>query len=207
MNINLRDINYVKLFRFTETQKEQIFKIYDKLCEKYNVSVIDIKDSPLFRFQPIVENENFTPEICYVIENKNQSSFYLYIVIRTIKHTQKHGSHIEEILEIWGMKKLDESYGDLTIRKETFADKIANVFGNFDISFKDDKKFNDTFSILTGNESRARLFLNPSRRQLIKSFVDEDFELELKSNILSFGLPKKLTVKRALMISKFLEKI
>jgi hypothetical protein len=50
-------------------------------------------------------------------------------------------------------------------------------------------------------------FLNPKRQETIKLFPDKDFKLEIRNNILSFGLSKKLSTARALQISKFLKDI
>lgn len=50
-------------------------------------------------------------------------------------------------------------------------------------------------------------FLDNRRKEVIKSFPDEDFKLVVKNNIISFGLPKELTVENAEMVSKFLEEI
>jgi hypothetical protein len=206
MNFNSREINSVKLFTFTEEQKKQVFKVYDRLCEIYNASVIDIKDSPLFQFKPIVENYNFTPQICYLVKSEN-SSFYLYIVIRIVHYKRKHNVKTEEFLEVWGIKELDENFGDILIRKETFSDKITELFKSFDIDFDEDPQFSKTFYVLGENEIEIRTFLTQSRRQLLGSFPDKDFQLEIKNNILSFGLPKKLSIPRVLQISKFLKDI
>ena len=206
MNFNSREINYVKLFTFSEEQKKQVFKVYDRLCEIYNVSVVDIKDSPLFEFKPIVENYNFTPQICYLVKSEN-SSFYLYIITRIVHYKGKHGGRTEEFLEVWGLKELNENFGDILVRKETFSDKITELFKSFDIDFDDDLQFSKTFYVLVENEAKTRTFLNQPRRQLLKSFPDKDFQLEVKNNILSFGLPKKLSLSRVLQISKFLKDI
>ncbi|SEW12224.1 hypothetical protein SAMN05421841_1149 [Chryseobacterium wanjuense] len=198
----------VKLFRFSEEQKKQIFKLYDKLCEFYKVSVIDIKDSPLFQFKPIVENKKFVPEICYLIESEGGSVFYLYIVTRLITYHKKYGNTEIEVLEIWGLKELDENYENISIYKKTFADHIVGFFNIFDIHTKDDSEFDKKFCILGKNKNKTLQFLNSKRRkELIKKFPDEDFKLEVKNNILSFGLQKELTNSRALQISKFLKEM
>ncbi|GAA4166398.1 hypothetical protein GCM10022217_40120 [Chryseobacterium ginsenosidimutans] len=206
MNFNSKEINYVKLFTFSEEQKKQVFKVYDRLCKIYNVSVIDIKDSPLFLFKPLVENQNFVPQICYLIKSEN-NSFYLYIIIRIVHYKGKYSDKTEEFLEVWGIKKLDEDFGDILIRKENFSNKITELFKTFDIDFNDDPQFSKTFYVLGENEAQARIFLSQSRRRLLKSFPDKDFQLEVKNNILSFGLPKKLSIPRVLEISKFLKDI
>ena len=50
-------------------------------------------------------------------------------------------------------------------------------------------------------------FLNSERKEKIKSFPDEDFKLEIKNNILCFGLPKNLSVENTLITAAFLEKL
>ena len=48
---------------------------------------------------------------------------------------------------------------------------------------------------------------NNNRKETIKIFSNEEFKLEVRNAILSFGIPESLTVENAEMISKFLEKI
>lgn len=50
-------------------------------------------------------------------------------------------------------------------------------------------------------------FLTPTRKEIIQSFPDKDFRLEVKNTILSIGIPKKLSVNNTLSIAKFLEEI
>ncbi|MCU7613811.1 hypothetical protein N0B16_05110 [Chryseobacterium sp. GMJ5] len=206
MNFNFKEINRNKLFRFTEEQKVQIFKVYDRLCEIYKISIIDVKDTPLSRFKPIVENQDFIPHISYLVQSES-SSFYLYIITRIVRYNSKYGSTSKEYLKVWGLKELGEDFGDIVIRKETFSDKITEIFKNFDIDFKNDRDFSKTFYVLCKNETETKKFLNKSTRQLLKSFPDKDFQLEVKNNVLSFGLPKKLSLPRLLQISEFLNEI
>jgi hypothetical protein len=50
-------------------------------------------------------------------------------------------------------------------------------------------------------------FLTSNRKKIIKEVPDEDFQLTVKNYLLSFGLPKELSVKNALITASFLKEI
>ncbi|SDR07425.1 hypothetical protein SAMN05421664_3411 [Chryseobacterium soldanellicola] len=152
----------------------------------------------------MIENPDFIPQICYLVDSEN-NSFYLYIVIRTIHYNRKYSARTQEFLEVWGIKELDENFEYISINKKKWTDKIAGIFSSFNINIKDDD-FKD-FYVLGSDQFKTKNFLSPKRKETIKLFPDKDFKLEIKNNILSFGLSKKLSLARALQISKFLKDI
>ncbi|WP_164975808.1 hypothetical protein [Chryseobacterium sp. CH25] len=50
-------------------------------------------------------------------------------------------------------------------------------------------------------------FLNPKRKETIKSISDDHFKIEVKNSIAGLRIPKALNIDNALMVSKFLEEI
>lgn len=207
MELDFRKLDATKLFDFSKEEEKLITEVYDKLFETYNISVINIENSPFPEFDSDEENPLFTPKICYFITDKTkENSFYLFIVNKI--GTTAKGSKttaLYDSLQLWGMKKLKEDFGFISINKKRWADKIAGIFSSFNVNFKD-HDFDD-FYVLGSDKFKTMTFLNSKRKELIKSFPDEDFKLEIKNNILSFGLPKEFSVNNALIVSDFLEKI
>lgn len=103
------------------------------------------------------------------------------------------------------MKKLSGDFGFISVNRMKWADKIAGIFSSFTVNFKD-RDFKD-FYVLGSDKYKTMTFLNPNRKELIKKFSDEDFKLEIKNNILLFGLPKNISEKNAFLIAEFLQKI
>lgn len=207
MELDFRKLNVKKLFDFSKEEENLIFEVYDNLFEIYDIAVIEIKDTPFYEFNSAEEIPLFTPKIGYFITDENkQNSFYLFIVSKigtTAKGARTTTSY--DSLQIWGMKKLSSDFGFISVNRKKWADKIAGIFSSFTVNFKD-HDFKD-FYVLGSDSLKTQSFLNSGRKETIKAFSDEDFRLEIKNNVLSFGLPKELSVQNALMVTKFLEEI
>lgn len=207
MEVDFRKLDVKKLFDFSKEEENLIFEIYDNLFEIYDIAVIDIKNSPFPEFDSGEEIPLFIPKICYFISDKNKKhSFYLFIVNKIERSIQGNRLPAQmETLQVWGMKRLEEDFGYISINKKKWVDKIAGIFSRFNVNFKDNS-FND-FYVLGSHKYKIMAFLNSERKETIKSFPDEDFKLEIKNNILCFGLPKNLSVENALITAAFLEKL
>ncbi|REC48148.1 MULTISPECIES: hypothetical protein [Chryseobacterium] len=207
MELDFRNLNVKKLFDFSKEEENLIFEVYDKLFEIYDIAVIEIKASPFHEFNSAEEIPLFTPKIGYFITDKNrQNSFYLFIVSKigtTAKGARATTSY--DSLQIWGMKKLSSDYGFISVNRKKWADKIAGIFSSFTVNFKD-RDFKD-FYVLGSDPLKTQSFLNSERKEIIKAFSNEDFKLEIKNDLLSFALPKELSVQNALRAAKFLEEI
>ncbi|WP_345765773.1 hypothetical protein [Chryseobacterium endophyticum] len=207
MELDFRKLNATKLFDFSKEQEQLIFKMYDKLFGIYDISVIAVEKSPFHIFNSGEENSLFSPKICYFITDKNKENpFYLFIVSKigtTARGARTKASY--DSLQIWGMKILDEDYGFISVNKKKWADKIAGIFTQFNINFSD-REFNN-FYVLASDRFKKYAFLNESLKETIRAFPDEDFKLEIRNNILNFGLPKNLTVDNALHVAEFLKNL
>ncbi|WP_164976852.1 hypothetical protein [Chryseobacterium sp. CH1] len=91
-------------------------------------------------------------------------------------------------------------------QQKNLADRIAGIFSNFNINFKENKDFKD-FYVLGSDPYKTMKFLNPKRKETIKSISDDHFKIEVKNSIAGLRIPKALNIDNALMVSKFLEEI
>ncbi len=208
MEIDFRKLHAAKLFDFSKKEEELILEIYESLFENYDLSVMNIEDSPYNDFKTNDEIPLITPKICYFITDRYRNfSFYLFIVSK--KGTTAKGARTTseyDSLQIWGIKKLNEGFSFITINKKKLADKIAGIFSSFNINFNNDSDFKD-FYVLGSDQYKTMSFLTPDRKKTIKEFPDDEFQLTVKNNLLSFGLPKELSINNALMTAAFLKKI
>ncbi len=207
MELDFRKLNADKLFDFSREEEELIFEIYDRLSGIYDLAVVAAEDSSFQLFNSGKENSLFSPKICYFITDQHKKNpFYLFIVSKigtTVKGARTTASY--DSLQIWGMKILDEDYGFISISKKKWTDKIAGIFSRSYMNIRD-REFND-FYVLGSDRSKSMAFLNESRKIIIKAFSNDNFRLEIKNNILNFGLPKNLTVDNALQVAEFLERV
>ncbi len=207
MDLDYRKYDMTKFSDFTEQDEKLITEVYDQLSIDYDISVIDIEDSPYEQFSSHDMYPLFIPQICYWVKDRNNNnSFYLFIVSK-VGITSRGGrlGRKFDTIQLWGLKKLEEDFGYISINKKTLMDKIAGIFSSFTINFKD-HEFKD-FYVLGSDQFKAMNFLTPKRKEMIKAFPNENFKLEVRHFILSFGIPDILTVEHAEMISKFLSDI
>ncbi|SMC32168.1 hypothetical protein [Chryseobacterium sp. YR221] len=130
MELDFRKLLITKLFDFSKEEETLIFKVYDTLFEIYNISVIEIENSPYHQFISDKTDLLKTPKICYYITNKsNTTSFYLFIInrigttFRGARSTDK-----EDTLEIWGLKKLEEDFEFISIHKKKISRQHCRNF-------------------------------------------------------------------------------
>ncbi|WP_288441759.1 hypothetical protein [uncultured Chryseobacterium sp.] len=208
MDPDYRKYDVTRFFDFTEQDEKLITEIYDLLSLSYDITVIDVKESPYEKFSSFDMYPLFIPRICYLVKDMNNSnnSFYLFIVSKVGINSK--GGRLDrkyDTIQLWGLKKLEEDFGYISINKKKLMDKIAGIFNSFSINFKD-PDFKD-FYVVGSDSFKTMSFLTQKRKETIKSFSDEGFKLEVRNSILSFGIPDILTVENAEITSKFLNEI
>lgn len=208
MELDFRKLYVTKLFNFSKEDEKLIFETYDRLSEKFTVSVVEIEDSPYPQFKSSDINFLQEPKLCYHIMDNNMTNIFYILFVNTIGTTAKGTRTTDEYdtLEVWGLKKMNEDFGFISINKKKMADKIAGIFSRFNINFKESKDFKD-FYVLGSDPYKTMAFLNPHRKEAVKSITDGDFKLEVKNNIVGLSIQKALSLENALMISKFLQEI
>lgn len=205
MELDFRKLYVTKLFNFSKEDEELIFEVHDRLSIIYDITLIDIEASPYGRFKSQNIDLLEEPKLCYSIITKNKTNtFYLFIVnligtsARGARMTDKYDS-----LEVWGLKEMNEDFGFISINKKNLADRIAGIFSNFNINFKENKDFKD-FYVLGSDPYKTMTFLNSRRKEMIKS-ISDDFKIEVKNNIVGLRILNALSIESPLVISKFLE--
>ncbi|MEF9478080.1 hypothetical protein OWR28_10595 [Chryseobacterium sp. 1B4] len=206
MDPDYRKYDVTRFFDFTEQDEKLITEIYDLLSLSYDISVIDIKESPYEQFSSFDMYPLFIPRICYLVKDVNNTPFYLFIVSKVGINSK--GGRLDrkyDTIQLWGLKNLEEDFGYISINKKKLMDRIAGIFSRFTINFKD-HDFKD-FYVVGSDSFKTMSFLTTQRKEMIKNFPDEGFKLEVRNSILSFGIPDILTAENAEMISKFLNEI
>jgi len=208
MELDFRKLYVTKLFDFSKKDEELIFDIYDRLSEMYEITLIDIEESPYSKFKS--QNIDFLEEakLCYRVTTKSPAgTFYLFIVnlvgtsIRGARMTDKYDS-----LEVWGLKEMNEDFGFISINRKNLADRIAGIFSNCNINYKQNKDFRD-FYVLGSDSYKTIKFLNPERKEAIKSISSKNFKIEVKNNIVGLRIVNALNIESPFIISKILKEI
>lgn len=190
MDPDYRKYDMTRFFDFTEEDEKLITDVFDQLSELYDISVIDSKESPYEQFSSHDMYPLFIPQICYQVKERDKNnSFYLFIVSK-VGITSRGGrlGRKYDTLQLWGLKNLHEDFGYISVNRKKLMDKIAGMFSSFNVNFKD-REFKDFYVV--GNDPFKTLnFLTQKRKEIIKSFPNENFKLEVRNTIVSFGYPK-----------------
>ncbi|RXM51112.1 hypothetical protein [Chryseobacterium sp. CH25] len=126
MELDFRKLYVTQLFDFSKEDEKLILEIYDQLSVIYDVSAVDIEDSPYNQFKS--QNIDFLeePKLCYHITSKSKTNtFYLFIV--NLIGTSAKGSRTTDkydTLEVWGLKRLEEDFGFISINKKILQTEL-----------------------------------------------------------------------------------
>lgn len=101
-------------------------------------------------------------------------------------------------IQCWGTILLNEDFGHIQIRPETFLDKAKELIHHIELDISNDKAFSDKFFVLTNDPDKTLLQLNPTFRQLIKDIRSKEFSIEIIGNQLIIGNEKELNIADAL---------
>ena len=207
MDSDYRKYDVTRFFDFTEEDEKLITRVYDLLSGSYDISVVDIKDSPYEQFSSHDMYPLFLPQICYWVKERDKNNAFYLFMVNKVGVTYRGGylGRKYDTLQLWGLKNLNEDFGYISVNKKKFMDKVAGIFSSFNVNFTD-REFKD-FYVVGNDKFKVLNFLTSKRKETIKNFPNENFKLEVRNTILSFGIPEILTTESAEMISKFLEHI
>jgi len=85
-------------------------------------------------------------------------------------------------LQVVAVKFLEDDYGEIQIRPETFEDKIREFFKSIELDFPDFPEFSKKYYFITENKDLARKFAKPKLLELLEK-IDGIF-IQVKGRIL-----------------------
>lgn len=109
--------------------------------------------------------------------------------------------------QVWGIAYLNNNYGHVLIKPETFLDKIHEFINPQEIEFEEDVSFSKNYYVVSNDELKTRLKLTPSFRRCIEKIKLEEFIIEINDNTLVFGNKKKAQSETAFEFVKLFENV
>jgi hypothetical protein len=108
-------------------------------------------------------------------------------------------------LQLVGLKKLDNNYGNILIRPETLEDKFAEFFKKTEIDFKEYPRFSSKYFFLADNEDLGKAFASSQRLDIIEK--EEDIVVEIKGDLLISKYTRVLNQTDFKTMLEFISKI
>ena len=102
----------------------------------------------------------------------------------------KNGTHTEHHWFSFFILTLPAFFSDLTIRRENFFTKVAEVFGYQDIKFES-AEFSKTFCVRSPDKKFAYDVCNAKMIEYL--LTNRDFSIEIESNVLALAFTTRLS--------------
>lgn len=115
----------------------------------------------------------------------------------------KHEDRIE--IEFIGVSYLNNDYGNVFIRPETFADKINDFFNPTEVNFDMNPDFSAKYYVLTEDESKLRKAVTYDFLSAIGKH--DDLYIQINGNRLMTRPGKKVSVDSSLALCQFMNDI
>lgn len=95
----------------------------------------------------------------------------------------------ESEYQIFGVKYLESSYGQLLIRPETFGDKVSDLFVHQDNDFRNFPEFSSKYFFIADHPGNAEMFAKSNRLILLEKYDDLLLEVSGNKMIIKFSKP------------------
>jgi hypothetical protein len=142
---------------------------YDSEFEKHDHKVVPEMITDLVEQSIILkQNEGFQIEDFFKLSITEEA--YIFIIQVDYKVTTGRYTEITSEFQIFGVKTLNSSYGNLMIRPETFTDKVTDLFLHQDRDFKNYPKFSKKYFFLDDQSGFSEMFATPERLMLIEKY-------------------------------------
>ena len=108
-------------------------------------------------------------------------------------HTDKNGTHKEDHWFSFFILTLPMVFPDLTIRRENFFTKIAEVFGYQDINFES-AEFSKAFNVRSPDKKFAYDVCNSKMMEYL--LANRDLSIEIENNVLALAYNTRLSAEQ-----------
>lgn len=108
-------------------------------------------------------------------------------------HTDKNGTHKEDHWFSFFILTLPAVFPDLTIRRENFFTKVAEVFGYQDIKFES-AEFSKAFNVRSPDKKFAYGVCNAKMMEYL--LANRDLNIEIENQVLALAFTTRLSVEQ-----------
>jgi hypothetical protein len=126
----------------------------------------------------------------FQIEGRQQNT---YLAFAQMEYTRlNRGKYVlhsdpSRELQAYIIVKLSKDYGHFLIKKESFANKVMEIFQPLELDFADDPAFSKKFYVLSKDKEKTISFIGAKFRDRLKSLKDGDAFIEVLNNTMLIG--------------------
>jgi len=185
-------------------EAQRLFDIYTKLKGTYSIEVDHEFNLPFASFETFRNNGLNDKGIVFKINNGYRPFFLCFPEIQDWLRNSRYSPGPSIEFQPWGYYKLEENFGHVLIRTETFLDKIHELINPIELDFEDDKTFSQHFFVVTNDKSKAQLKITNTFRELLKQIRLSEIIIEIKGTELLIGDKKVISEEQVLAFTEFL---
>lgn len=194
-------------FGLSKEEKILFNEFYDQISTKYSGHVVDDINIPLYKVELFKNYSHYAYQQALKIYEKFSQAYIGIIQVKYNYCVPKGGSRNVLEFQTWAWAYLPKKFGHLVIKRETFKDKLIELFQPLELDFPEDKKFSKKFYVLTKDPQKANELLNDKLRQELNDLRIDNFQMEVVDNFLIIGNNKSLGNDEVLDLANFVKRI
>jgi hypothetical protein len=126
----------------------------------------------------------------FQIEGRQQNT---YLAFAQMEYTRlnrgKYAMHSDPARELQAyiIVKLSKDFGHFLVKKETFANKVMEIFQPLELDFAEDSAFSKKFYVLSKDKEKTISFISAKVRDRLKLLQDGDAFIEVLNDTMLIG--------------------
>jgi hypothetical protein len=182
-------------------EAELLEDAYKELSKRYTTSIENDFDIQFESFELFKVYFKFAYDQAALI-HENYAKGYIVPIQITDAYNSKWIEY-----QLWGVVKLPRSFGRVFIKRESFKDRLLELFQPLEMNFPDDTEFCKRFYILVKDANKGSSLFNTQFRQALMNLYSKEIQLELLDQILIVGNGKSLGKEGFIEIAEFVKEV
>lgn len=191
----------------TDYEEKTLLETCNKLGLKFKISF----DGHLNLYFPDYDLfKNYTHIFQREILEVSTQKFECYLLLLQLQYPrieQKYAKNPALEYQYYGSVKVNRDFGHVLIRRNTFLDKIYEIFKPIQLTFKDDNDFNRKFYVLTKDKAKAKSAMDTKFRRAVLNLNVDNIFIEIVNHQLLVGSKTIMDSNNALQFVKFMKSV
>ena len=109
--------------------------------------------------------------------------------------------------QVWAFADLKSDFGRVLIRRETFTDRVLEIFHPIELKFNDDRIFNDHFYVVANDNEKAKAAMTSAFRNILVEMMYNDFVAEIINTAIVIRTIQPVAPDHTVHLAEFINKI
>jgi hypothetical protein len=183
---------------YLQDEESLLNETISEIKKVYDIEPVDLPRFTPARFELLKYYTNILNRKTVRIAGSN--TYISFVEVEFPVDSNKYGTILRKDFQFYMFTFLSGSFGHILIRKETFEDKICELFSHIELDFKEDKPFSKRFYVLANEKEKAIRLLNKKFREAILKVGEEDVLIEVAEDKVLITNKKTVEVRSAVKL-------